>query len=444
MTKAISYKRWETRPLECWTKAKELRAEFDRGRVKAAEEGKALVDGRDTQIFAALGGNLQSVMTNPLGAISQARNHEFARQCRGEAECQGFGREICGYHRNVFGSMYLNRDLAGGTFPRRDISIPTPASCDQHSLRGKPVADYYAIPRFQGEAPVYTGPRDPARDKVMIDHRVNELLDEIEWLEKQTGKSFDDEEFRKEVTSQLKLRQYAGEVCFYFSAVPSPLDEKTFDSFYTFGSMVRADLQKMEDLWRMLRDELKWRVENHIAAVATERFRWVEDEPPPWAFLKYYRYMEKYGAVCIGSPYTHYVAAPFEWRTDGTYRSKPTPLELSWPMNTREEIIRAMMSDAVGRDGREIAAADQPGKSRELLNMAKFYHCDGALLPLHRAGVGCDYGRRESGLVLAEAGYACCYYESPQPGDCTDLDVQRFLDQLDTWMESHGLRKLED
>src|SRR3989304_9186409 len=198
MNKEAKFKRWESRPLDCWEKAKELRREFDQGRVKAAEMGKLLIDGRDTQIFAALGGTLQSVMTNPQGAMTQARNHEFARQCRGEAECQGFGREICGYHRNVFGSMYLNKDLTGGPFPKRDLSIPTPATCDQHSLRGNPVAAYFNIPRFQGDAPNYTGPRDHARSKAMLEHRIGEFLDEIEWLEKQTGKIFNDDEFREE------------------------------------------------------------------------------------------------------------------------------------------------------------------------------------------------------------------------------------------------------
>ncbi|MBI4295680.1 MAG: 2-hydroxyacyl-CoA dehydratase [Chloroflexi bacterium] len=440
MTRETNVKRWETRPLECWEKAKELRREFDAGRAKAADEGKLLVDGRDTQIFAALGG-LQSVMTNPLGAITQAKNHEFARQCRAATECEGVGREVCGYHRNVFGSMYLNRDLAGGPFPRRDLSIPTPATCDQHALRGKPVADYLGIPRFQGEAPVYSGPVDPLRSRAMMDHRVGEILDEIEWLEKQTGRKFDEDIFREEVKSHLRLKKYAGEVCCFFQYVPSPIDEKTFDSFYAFGAMVRADLQKMEALWKMLRDELKWRVENHIAAVATERYRWVEDEPPPWAFLKYYRYMEKYGAVCIGSPYTHQAGGPYEFRQDGTYGPKPTPLDLGWPMNTREEIVRAM----IGADNFGAGHfADLGGKARRLSDMAKVFHADGALLPLHRAGVGCDYGRREAGVALAEAGVMCCYYESPQPGDCTDLDVQRFLDQLDNWMESQGLSKLED
>jgi len=237
----VSSQRWETRPLECWAKAKELRAEFEQGRVAAAESGKLLVDGRDTQIFAALG-NLQSAMTNPLGAIMQARNSKFARECRAATECHGFGREVCGYHRNVFGSMYLNRELLGGEFPKRDLSIPTPAACDQHSLRGKPVADYFGIPRFQGEAPVYIGVPDPDRDEAMREHRVGELLDEIEWLEGYTGRVFDDEIFAKEVESHMRLKKYAGEVCCFFQHIPSPLDEKTFDSFYpTFPISTRNE-----------------------------------------------------------------------------------------------------------------------------------------------------------------------------------------------------------
>jgi hypothetical protein len=35
------------------------------------------------------------------------------------------------------------------------------------------------------------------------------------------------------------------------------------------------------------------------------------------------------------------------------------------------------------------------------------------------------------------------YYEGSQPGDRTDMDEKRFLDQLDSWMESQGLGKIE-
>ena len=41
-------------------------------------------------------------------------------------------------------------------------------------------------------------------------------------------------------------------------------------------------------------------------------------------------------------------------------------------------------------------------------------------------------------------GVRVLHYEGSQPGDRTDLDENRLLDQLDVWMESQGLRKLED
>ncbi|MBI4296189.1 MAG: 2-hydroxyacyl-CoA dehydratase [Chloroflexi bacterium] len=436
----FQYQRWETRPLQCWTKAKEIRRNYEKARIHAAEEKKLLVDGRDASIFTALG-DLQSVMTNPLGAMIANSSNEFARKCHGAAECAGFGREICGYHRNIFGSMLLNRDYLGAPFPRRDISIPTPAPCDQHAKRGQPVADYFGIPRFQGEWPMYSGEQDPERDEVMIDHRVNEILDQIEFLEKTTGRRFDDGVFKEQVLSTMRLRKLAGEVYCLNQSIPAPLDQKSIYSLYTLGDLVRGDQDATETLWQELRDEVQWRVDNKVAAVGTERYRWVEEEPPPWAFLKYYRYMEKYGAVCVGSPYAFMLGAPFEWREDGTYRSKKTPLELGWPMNTREELVRANLTTFVLCMG---YTTDMGERITNMLDIAKAYHADGSILPLHRAGVGCVWGKREAALALVAAGVSVTHYESPQPGDRTDLDDNRFLDQLDHWMESQGLRKLED
>jgi hypothetical protein len=69
---------------------------------------------------------------------------------------------------------------------------------------------------------------------------------------------------------------------------------------------------------------------------------------------------------------------------------------------------------------------------------------DGAILPLWRCGVGCTVTRKEQGLRLSEMGVRVLHYEGSQPGDRTDLDENRLLDQLDVWIESQGLRKLED
>jgi hypothetical protein len=39
-------------------------------------------------------------------------------------------------------------------------------------------------------------------------------------------------------------------------------------------------------------------------------------------------------------------------------------------------------------------------------------------------------------------GVRVLHYEGSQPGDQTDMDEHRFLDQIDAWMKSQGLEKL--
>ena len=69
---------------------------------------------------------------------------------------------------------------------------------------------------------------------------------------------------------------------------------------------------------------------------------------------------------------------------------------------------------------------------------------DGALLAIWRHGVGCTLTRKEQAMYLRNAGLSVMHYEGSQPGDRTDLDEKRFIDQLDTWMESLGLQKFEN
>jgi benzoyl-CoA reductase subunit B len=70
---------------------------------------------------------------------------------------------------------------------------------------------------------------------------------------------------------------------------------------YTIGGPTNIDSDETVKFWKLVCDEVKWRAENQIAAVGTERFRWMGGASSVWHFLKYYRYMEQYGAVCIGS-----------------------------------------------------------------------------------------------------------------------------------------------
>jgi hypothetical protein len=153
--------------------------------------------------------------------------------------------------------------------------------------------------------------------------------------------------------------------------------------------------------------------------------------------------MEKYGAVCIGSQYSHMMAGPFEIKSGGTWAPRGGGFGqlVNKPIKTREDAIRTM----IGTEARGHRFKDDEVIRPYVLNdFAKAYKVDGAILPLWRCGVGCTVTRKEQGLRLSEMGVRVLHYEGSQPGDRTDLDENRLLDQLDVWMQSQGLRKLED
>jgi hypothetical protein len=436
--------RWETRPLEVWNKAKEMRARWQKSIDTASSERVLLAQGN---VGWSIGfPALRVIEDNPVGAMMANKSDEFARICRLAGEIIGWGREICGYQLNCWGAMYLGHQMDGSPFPFRDLVIPFSDPCDQHTKRGQAPMDYSPIPRFQENYPLYTGPRDPDREKAMIEDKVYSTLYILEEIERIFGQKFDDERFVESVRVSGGIAPYAQDVSRFMQHVPSPLSQKDLYSFYTLGGLTKGDPAETVAIWKTLRDEVEWRVQNNIAAVGNERYRWMEAHPPPWHFLKYYRYMEKYGAVCIGSQYSHMMAGPFELKTDGTWGPRFRGggfggRAIDKPIRTREDAIRAMVgTEAHGHRFKD----DEVIRPYALNDFAKAYKVDGAILPLWRCGVGCTVTRKEQGLRLSEMGVRVLHYEGSQPGDRTDLDENRLLDQLDVWMESQGLRKLED
>ena len=117
-------------------------------------------------------------------------------------------------------------------------------------------------------------------------------------------------------------------------AVPAPLDEKSMYSLYVFGTLMKAN-RKVVDFYKELRDEVKDRVARGIAAVGNEQCRLMSDTQPPWAFLKVFRYLERYGAVSVGSLYTFGLEGIWEVKEDGSWGPRTTPME-GFPVMTFE------------------------------------------------------------------------------------------------------------
>ena len=103
-------KRWETRPLDCWAKAKELRAKYIRDEVSASLESKILVEGMDSTTPAGIP-QCHCTFSQPYGASMAVQGDDFARQCRAITEGHGYGRDLCGYMLNQYGGMFSDQGL---------------------------------------------------------------------------------------------------------------------------------------------------------------------------------------------------------------------------------------------------------------------------------------------------------------------------------------------
>ncbi len=432
---------WETRPLEFWAKAKELRANWQKS---IGNKEKVIGHGNSGEMFfdwMSAFDNLTIIEDNPVGAMMQSKNQPFARKARLASEIRGWGRELCGYVNNCWGVQFLGYQDDGTPFPRRRLSIPMPCVCDQHAKRGQQARDFENMPQWGADRLLYFGPFDPVRNVAMLEHRVYNNFRILNDIERILGQKCDDEKLNRLRESDLQIRQYAKEISVYMArTIPTPLSVKDLYSIFTMGSLTKVDPQETLNFWKMVRDEVKWRAENRIAAVGNEQFRFIEAHPPSWHYLKYYRYLEEYGAVCLGSQYSHFTCGNLEIKSDGSIDNREIPsYPEDTPLKTREDVVRMAMGPEARR--KETFKVDEYIRRDAIVEFAKMMQADGAILPLWRSGVGCTLTRKEQAMYLKEAGLSVMHYEGSQPGDRTDLDEKRFLDHLDIWMHSVGLRR---
>jgi benzoyl-CoA reductase subunit B len=384
---------------------------------------------------------IRVVEDNPVGAMIAQQDEPFARKARLASEIHGWGREICGYHNTCWGAQFLGRMADGKPFPKRQFTVPFPCVCDSHIKRGQQCRDFEPISRWTNDFTMYIGAYDEKREEALLDHRNYNSLKQLNEMETAFGQKLDDEILFEMARAGRTVKKYKMEISNFMRFKPSPLSVKDLYSFFQLGGLAKLGPGVAEHFWKTLRDEVEWRVQNKIAAVGNERFRWIEAHPPSWHFLKYYRYMEKYGAICLGSQYAH--SCEFELKPDGTIGDRDDP---AFPpdieLKTREDAVRFMTTpDARSPHHFKI---DEYLRPYALNEFAEIFKADGALFGLWRAGVGCTITRKEQAMRLREAGYSVMCYEGAQPGDRVDFDEKRMLEQLDTWMESLGLQKPDE
>jgi benzoyl-CoA reductase subunit B len=429
--------KYPTETLKLWGKAKQLREQYYQNYAKAKENGGLRWSGSAwalDAVPAGLGDDVYSLTGEPYAA-AVAHDRKFAKECMDAAESVGFARDLCSYMRIYWGGMHLDKYLYGGKFPKPDFIFQTQICCS-HSKWYQHVAKVEQVPQFYVDVGV--GPyKDMNKDR--LDYVTNQLLDGIEFLEKNTGRKFDDEKFLKAVKNEMRSTSRWADICALNKVKPAPLDEKTMYSLYVLATLSKSS-QWCADFYDELYDEVKDRVARGIAAVPNEKARMMSDTQPPWSFLKIFRYLETYGAVSIGSLYTFALEGIWEDKPDGSWGGRSLPWEKGIEMNTREQIARLYADWNLSKPQWQ-HFFDPRLKTEMMLRIVKEWQVDGVMLHLNRGCEGLSMGGiMENRGGIAKAGVPIMTFEGNM-GDEREFDEVRTQARVDAFMEQLGLRR---
>ena len=196
--------------------------------------------------------------------------------------------------------------------------------------------------------------------------------------------------------------------------------------------------KEVADFYEELRDEVKYRVENQIAAIPNEQCRLMSDTQPPWGFLKIFRYLENYGAVSVGSLYTFALIGVWEDQPDGTWGPRKTPAQKGVELKTRDEALLTLADWNMSKPEWQHFYSPHL-KSEMMVRIAKEWNLNGVMLHYNRGCEGLTVGIAENRLALLDAGYPVMAFEGNM-GDEREFDEGRTMARMDAFMETLGIK----
>ncbi len=430
----------KTEALKCWNKAKELREKYYKDYASAHDRGGIRWTGGAWSFDAipyGLGDDVYPLTGEPYAA-SIAFNKEFSMKCLEATEAKGWARDLCSYMRNYWGSMYLNKFLFGGPYPKPDFGFQDHICCS-HSKWYQVVSEHEKFPYFSIDLSV--GPyKDIQGNPHKVRYIVEQMHESIEFMEKVTGREYDDEKLIEAVKTDCRSTSTWAKICELNKNRPAPLEEKSMYSLYVFGTLSKAK-KEFADFYDELYDEVKDRVDRGVAAIEDERCRLMSDTQPPWGFLKLFRYLETFGALSIGSLYTFGLIGNWETKPDGSFCARTTPMELGVSIDSRDKALEVLADWTLSRPEWQ-HFYDPSLKTEMMLQIAKQWHVDGIMLHLNRGCEGLSTGIMQNRNGLAKSGIPIMTYEGNM-GDEREFDMNRTMARIESFMETLDLQPLE-
>lgn len=429
----MSTQLYESRPLQCWDKLRELRRRQVRDLWQAQDKGELLIMGvlgfltalpagfGDYRSFG-LGPNFGRIMEDP----------EQASKVLAAAEAKGYDLDTCPTLRSSLGALFTGVfDVSpSGQRVKPDLLVEA-RICQPQGKFAQLWSEYYGVPTFIVELP-------PSPDHQR--YLVAQMNDAIEWMGKVTGRTYDDEKLLVAVENEWESRVLWARMCMFQKAIPAPLDQLMMFSFEATFWRGRHQPDSLE-LMRLAHDEVAYRAANGIAALPTERCRLLHEGVATWYKSQVLRYPRRYGAVYIGSQQLFGDWGAYAVAEDGTLTPVPTLKEMGRSLRSRQEALEALSELYLAYGGHTVCT-DMEKRIKIRLGVARDWRPHGVVFNMERGCKGTTSTHMETAWELKNRGIPCMLYDG---SSCNpkEFNEGEYLSRFDALMESLGLKPLE-
>lgn len=425
------------KPLECWAKLKEVRRKLFWDYWKTKERGEARV----------LGG-YGSFTALPIGIGARGaafgiyyarimRDRDLLLGCHQTMDSRGYGSEICSTLRVNLGSMFMgfHSKSPSGEYYKPDFILEFHL-CDSQCKAAQVAWEYYQIPYHTVEIPLTFQEREERKEEYVV----QQLEEAIRWMEKVTGRKYDDEKLLEAVPREWESRILWSRICLLNQAVPAPLDQKMLNSFQTLY-MWGPHLPEVVEVMRLLYAETQERVRAGIAAFPLERARLFHEGQIPWFYPAFLRFPNRYGASFIGGTYTACLQGSFLSRPDGSWEVPQTLEERGIRLRGREDALRSLADLYLNYSAYNKSFLIEP-QVKSLAKAVEAWHVDGVMFHIDRGCKGQSSSNTQARLELQRRGVPSMVYEANN-ADPREFSETQVLDQMEAFLESLGLTRLQ-
>ena len=223
-----------------------------------------------------------------------------AVEIMGEAESQGYSRDICSYARTDFGSLFSGKTPAG-RLPRPDLLVCCNNICQTVLSWYRVLSQHTGAPLIVIDTPFIYDEAPPHA----IEYVKRQLEEAVEVAQRVAKRTLKPKELERVGRLSKDAAELWMEVLLKSRNVPAPMS--AFDQFILMGPIVELrGFPYTVDFYRQLVLELDGRISKGVGAVRKERHRLIWDNLPIWFRVKKLStFLAQHGAACVTSTYTN-------------------------------------------------------------------------------------------------------------------------------------------